>query len=270
MFSQAFARGTPPCQQRADARQQEQEQANGHHHHVEVGRPDRDFVAGDGFGDHREHHAPEDGKGGGDKEQIVEQKPTLARDGRFVLRLAFEQVQARDQEEGREDDDEDDQHAEPGANRRLGKRVYRRHHPAAREERAVDAQGKGGDDQDHVPDLEHALFFLDHHRVQKSRAGQPGQQGGIFDRIPTPVPAPAEHDVGPFAAQELACAQEKPREQGPAARGANPFFVDLPGQERGHGKGVGHDEAHIAVVEHGGVYRHDRVDEQGVHTRSVG
>ena len=39
-----------------------------------------------------------------------------------------------------------------------------------------DAQPVTQDGQDHVPDLEHALAFLHHDRVQKGRARQPGHQ----------------------------------------------------------------------------------------------
>ena len=107
--------------------------------------------------------------------------------------------------------------------------MYGGYHTASREECAVDAQGVGGDDEDHVPDFEHALFFLDHDGVQKGRAGQPGQEGGVFDRVPAPVSAPAEYDISPFATEELARAQKEPGEKGPAAGGANPFFIDLSG-----------------------------------------
>ncbi len=107
--------------------------------------------------------------------------------------------------------------------------MYGGYDAASREECAVDAQGVGGDDEDHVPDFEHALFFLDHDGVQKGRAGQPGQEGGVFDRVPAPVSAPAEYDISPFATEELARAQKEPGEKGPAAGGANPFFIDLSG-----------------------------------------
>ena len=54
VFSQAFARGAPPGEQGTYAGKYEQEQANGYHDGVEVGRTYGDFVAGNGFGDHRE------------------------------------------------------------------------------------------------------------------------------------------------------------------------------------------------------------------------
>jgi hypothetical protein len=38
--------------------------------------------------------------------------------------------------------------------------------------------------------FEHTALFLDHHRVQKGRAGQPGHEGRDFDRIPAPVTTP--------------------------------------------------------------------------------
>ena len=99
VFSQAFARGASPGEQRSYAREYEQEQANGDHDGVEVGGTYGDFVTGNGFGDHGKHDAPEDGECGGEEEQVVEQKSTFAGDGGFVLCFGFEQVQARDEEE---------------------------------------------------------------------------------------------------------------------------------------------------------------------------
>ena len=99
VLSQAFARGAPPGEQGTYAREHEQDQANGYHDGVEVGGTYGNFVAGNGFGNHGKHDAPEDGECGGEEEQVVEQKTTFARDGRFVLRFGFEQVQAREEEE---------------------------------------------------------------------------------------------------------------------------------------------------------------------------
>lgn len=99
VFSQAFARGAPPGEQRSYAGEYEQEQTNGYHDGVEVRGTYGDFVAGNGFGYHGKHDAPEDGECGGEEEQVVEQKTTFAGDGGFVLCFGFEQVQARDEEE---------------------------------------------------------------------------------------------------------------------------------------------------------------------------
>lgn len=99
VFSQAFARGAPPGEQWTYAGEHEQEQADGYHDGIEVGGTYGDFVTCNGFGDHREHDAPEDGKCGSEEEQVVEQKPPFAGDGRFVLCFGFEQVQARDEQE---------------------------------------------------------------------------------------------------------------------------------------------------------------------------
>ena len=70
----ALARGLPPGQEGADACKGEEQQADGDHDGVEEGGADGDFGAGDGLGDHGEHDAPEDGEGGGEEEQVVEQE----------------------------------------------------------------------------------------------------------------------------------------------------------------------------------------------------
>ena len=70
--SQAFARGASPGEQGTYAGEYEQDQADGYHDGIEVGGTYGDFVACNGFGDHGKHDAPEDGKCGGEEEQVVE------------------------------------------------------------------------------------------------------------------------------------------------------------------------------------------------------
>src|SRR5258708_24916594 len=85
---------------------------------------------------------------------------------------------------------------------RIRKRVNRTDNAAASKEGAKNAEQEGAEDQPDVPDLHHAALFLHHHGVQKSRAGEPGEQRSVFDRIPTPVAAPAENGVGPVRAKQ--------------------------------------------------------------------
>ena len=50
--------------------------------------------------------------------------------------------------------------------------------------------------------------------------------------VPTPVAAPAEHDVGPHAAKANANAQEQPRNHSEAARALDPFLRRVVHDER--------------------------------------
>jgi len=69
---------------------------------------------------------------------------------------------------------------------RIRKRVNGTDDAAASKEGAKNAEQEGAEDQPDVPDLHHAPLFLHHHAVQKSRAGEPGEQRSVFDRIPNP------------------------------------------------------------------------------------
>ena len=270
MLFQAARRRLPPGQQRSDARQQEKEQTDGRHNRAEKGRANGDFGAGDGFGEYREHHAPEHRKGGGEEKQIVEEKSAFPGDRRFVFVSALEQCPPPPQDARGEDHDYRQEIEEYVADRRLGECVHGGNQAAAGQESAVDAQRKGEYDERHVPDFEHPFLFLDHDRVQKCGAREPGKQSGVFNRVPTPVPAPSQDHVGPVAAQKLPGPQEEPGPDGPAPGGPDPLLVHLPAQERGHCKCIRHDESHVTEIQHGRVNGHGRMDEQRVHALAVG
>ena len=112
------------------------------------------------------------------------------------------------------------------------------------------------DDQRHVPPLQHAALFLDHHRVQERRHGEPGQEARVLDRVPGPVPAPAELDVGPPHAQRDADREEQPREQGPLPDGVDPAGVEPPGEQRRDREGERDRDADVAEVEHRRMHHH--------------
>ena len=244
--------------------------AYGRHYGAEKRRAHGDLRPGDGFRKHREHNAPEHRKGGRKKQEIVEQEAPFPGDGRFVLVPAREQWPPLPQEAGGKDHDDCKEIEEHAADRRLGERMHGGNQAAAGQEGAIDAQRKGEDDERHVPDFEHPLLFLDHDRMQERGTREPGKQRGVLNRVPTPVPAPSEDHVGPVTAQELPCTKEKPWPDGPAAGGADPLFVPLPAQKRGHCKRIRYDESHVAEIQHGRVNGHGRMDQQRVHALPVG
>src|SRR5262249_48148274 len=76
-----------------------------------------------------------------------------------------------------------------------GEGVDRVKDPGRGQERAEDRETERRDDQREVPDAQHPAPFLHHHRVDERGRGEPRQQRRVLDRVPRPVPAPAEHLV---------------------------------------------------------------------------
>jgi hypothetical protein len=103
--------------------------------------------------------------------------------------------------------------------------------------------------EQHVPDLQHAAFLLDHHGVEKRGRGEPRHQRGVLDRVPGVVAAPAHLLVGPVRAEELTDAERRPRDERPAAGGHNPALVGAAGEQRPHRESERHGEADVAEVE---------------------
>ena len=124
-------------------------------------------------------------------------------------------------------------------------------------------------DEDHVPDLHHALLFLHHDRVQKRRAGEPGKEGGVLHRIPHPVAAPAENVISPGGTQHDAGALEKPGDDGPAARGVNPAVAGRFRNQRRHGEGEGNREPHVAEIKHRRMNHHRPILQQRIQAHAV-
>ena len=93
---------------------------------------------------------------------------------------------------------------------------------------AEDREAEREHDEQHVPDLQHPLLLLHHHRVQERRRSEPRHQRGVLDGIPGVVPAPADLDVRPVRSEQLADAEERPGGERPAARGDDPALVRAP------------------------------------------
>jgi len=104
--------------------------------------------------------APEDGEADHEQEKIVEQETGFARDQRFQLVFRLEMRAVLDEEKRTDRQRQKDEGHEPGADRRLGKGVHRTDHTRSREEGSEQAKLEGGEDERHVPDLQHAALFL--------------------------------------------------------------------------------------------------------------
>ena len=148
--------------------------------------------------------------------------------------------------------------------------MHRADHARAREQRAENRQHEGDEDQPDVPHLHHAALFLHHHGVQESGAGNPRQQRGVFDRIPRPVAAPAEHRVSPVRAEQDANALEAPRHHGPAAGDVNPLLTGVAPEQRGQPKSERNRESGVAEIEHRRMNHHLGILQQRIQAVAFG
>ena len=139
-----------------------------------------------------------------------------------------------------------------------------RNDAAAREKGAEDGQDEGEDHQAHVPDLEHVLLLLNHHGMEIRGRREPGHDGGVLDRVPGPVAAPAQDLVRPTPAEQVAQRQKEPRGQRPAARRADPLVAQLAGRQRRQGERERHAGADVAQIQRRRMDRHPVVLQERV------
>ena len=143
-------------------------------------------------------------------------------------------------------------------------------HSGPGDERTQDGEGECGTQQRQVPDPEHPLPLLDHHRVQVGGPGQPGQERGVLHRIPRPVATPAQHVVGPPGPEDDAHRQATPGDQRPPTSLQQPALPEATSGQGGHRQGEGHGEPDVTQIEHRWVERHEHVVlEQWVGARPV-
>ncbi len=148
--------------------------------------------------------------------------------------------------------------------------MHRADHAGARQQRPEDAQHERGEDEPDVPHLHHAALFLHHHGMQKRRAGDPGQQRSVFDRIPSPISAPTEHCVSPMRAEQNPNALEAPCNHGPAPRDVNPFLTGVSAEKRCQCKSKRNRKSGVAEVEHRRMNHHLRILQQRIQAVAVG
>ncbi len=241
------------------------EQRRRHPHEV-IGAQ-RDVGVHDQFADDgRAEAAPEDRHEQGDKDEVVEHEQRLAAEQVGVGLVVAEFAATAPPED---QVDRDQRHTCPEEEHRVadlaaGEAVDAVDQAAAGGERPEDHGAEGADHEEHVPDFEHPALLLDHDAVQECRADQPRQESGVFDRIPAPVAAPAEHVICPATAEQQAETQEQPRDQRPAAGRLNPVGREVAGSQRRHRKREGDDERDEAEIEHRRVDRHAEVPQQRV------
>ncbi|KAG0921743.1 hypothetical protein G6F31_020201 [Rhizopus arrhizus] len=97
-------------------------------------------------------------------------------------------------------------HGHEGQDIQTAARIHREgvdggQHAGTDQERSQDAERKSADRQQHGPAAEGPPALGDDQRVDQGRTRQPGHERGVLHRIPEPPAAPAQHVVGPGAAQ---------------------------------------------------------------------
>src|ERR1039458_9029907 len=168
--AEAIGGSLAPGEEGADAGEEKQEEADGDHQAVVPIGVERDLVAADGFGDDGEQGAPENREAARQQDEVVEQEAGLAGDDAFELRLAFEVIQAVEDEINGGGDADGHEGDEILSDFGAGEGVYRLHHAGAGEEGAQDAEEESGGDQNDVPDFHHAFLFLHHDGVEEGGA----------------------------------------------------------------------------------------------------
>ena len=96
--------------------------------------------------------------------------------------------------------------------------------------------------------------------VEEGDTGQPGEEGAVLDRVPGPVAAPPELDVGPVGTGDESDGQKDQAGHHVPAGDGQPV-PHRPGQEGGDRHRHGHGQTDIAAVQKGRVVEHRRVAE---------
>ena len=253
-------RGLPPREGGGHGHQEEQGQPDGNEEPVEVRCPHPDLGAVvEGLVEEWEDRPQEHHEGEPHEEDVVGQEGPLAAHRRIDAAHRAEPVAPPGDQPHPGAQDQPEEPQQQGADGRLRERVHRLDDPGAGQEGPEDGQAERRHHQRQVPDPEESAALLHHHRVQVGRAHQPGQEGGVLDRIPPPEPAPAEDLVGPPRSEQDPHGEEGPGEQGPPPGLPLPVLVEPARDQRGDGEGEGQREPDQAEVEHGRVDEDQRV-----------
>src|ERR1700693_1841660 len=132
------------------------------------------------------------------------------------------------------------------------------------QKRAYQGERERKDDQEEIPNPEHFPGFLNHDGMEKRSSHEPGHEGRVFHRIPSPISTPAELVIGPEASHQDSRRQAAPREKGPALRDFDPLFSEPSGEKSGHGETTGNGKSDISKVEKGRMDNHRWILEERV------
>ena len=241
----------PPGEHRADHHRDDAGGQDRHKGGIEILRPDAQFDAAPYLGKERIESAEKDRRHAAREQEVVEHQGALAADRRErVADLEARRAQRVEQQPAADHQPDKHQDEDP-AGRVDGERVDRGQDAGAHQEGADQAHAEGQDRQQHGPALQGLALFDGGRRVQQRRSEQPRHEGGVLDRVPIPPAAPAEHVIGPPAAQRDADREPAPGGERPGPHPARPLGADPPLDQRGDRKGVGDREPDIAEIEEG-------------------
>src|SRR5579863_8649645 len=106
--------------------------------------------------------------------------------------------------------------------------------------------------------------------MQEGGAEKPRHQGGILDRIPSPVAAPSENRIGPVSAEEDAASEQSPGDHGPAAGDVNPLVAGILHDQSAEREGERDGGTNVPEIEHRRMDHHLGILEKGIQSAAVG
>ena len=165
--------------------------------------------------------------------------------------------------------DHENRQDEDAASRIVRKGVDRGEHPRSHQEGPNQRQREGKDRQQDGPDFERTALFHHHGGMQQRCAGKPRHQRGIFDRIPEPEAAPAQHVIGPVRAAGDPERQAHPGAEHPRPHPARPGGVDAAFQQRRNREREGDREADIAEIKQRRMKGEARVLQDGIEVAAL-
>ena len=148
--------------------------------------------------------------------------------------------------------------------------MNRGQHTGADQERSQQAEGKRSDGQDDGPVAKKSTLFCHGQGMDQCGADQPGQEGGVFDRVPKPPAAPAQFVIRPPGTHRNADRQANPGRGGPGPRPARPGGVKPAIEQGGDGKSKRHRHADVTHVQHGRVKHQAGVLQQRIQIAPIG
>ena len=214
-----------PAGERTDRHKEDHREHQRTEDGVEVRRPDRDLPGVQRIEEERIKGAEEHGAHRDNEQNVVDEEHRLARNHREVSSKPHRRRAPCEEEERKADHNDEEGENEETAFRIGCEGMDRREDARADEEGAQERKREGEDCEKHRPDAEASALFRDGERVNQRRAGKPGHEGRILNRIPEPPAAPAEFVIGPVGAERNAEREENPRSRGPGAHPAGPGRV---------------------------------------------
>ena len=239
-------RRAPPGEQRPDAHQHQQDEKERAVHLLVEGRADGDLGAVVDLGEQGEDGAPKGREGDPYEEQVVEEEAGLLGHGRVEAAARVDVLGAGEEEEERDREAEAEKGEEARSQGRGGEVVNGVEEASPHHERAEDAEEEGREDEQHVPPAEQAAALFDHDRVHEGGAGEPGEEGDVFDGVPVPEPAPAQDVIGPPCAEHQPDAVDQPCTEEPGPGRAQPLTVRPTRDHRADRQGEGYRPRHVA------------------------